>query len=424
MFSFLRLHKLEDRKKTDMWRISAAATRAAIGVRRPAFMCCACRMISGAPIVEDPRQRRYLDALRTVIVATPSAGSKVDEIAVGLEKILGEDGDPTKFGFAKLSQALRHLQEEYYIINRDTLVRCEWPSVLRKVRSSLPVEGVLLSAFVRHIAHVSPGFEDDSIPGYTLEGWIQQKWGHLISVTPHKTNRSFSIFRRVEVERSKKVQQIERALWLLGRAPDLPVFTRVEDVTPLLPHRGNFQTWPTQILTKGDISDAFELDVDLLLRLPLPAHFDVFIDGSTVSPVEVRRALHQCKSESLNAALDAVVSPSTSSCTSLPSKTMKNSEEYDEDVPLRQTALRYRSNVPHAVEGDIVVDGFISISDELVAAVAARIAGMTFARSTTVVVVVGDGVADSYAETIGEALPVDVTRKMLLCTPTRRLELR
>lgn len=243
----------------------AAVVSSQLGVRNCATSASASAASSsgvvGSDGLEDPRRRRYVDALRTVIRAAPPSGSKVHDIASNLEILLCQDADPTKFGFTKLSQALSFLQDEYYIINRDTLVHCDWPSVLRKVRMTIPTEGVMLPAFVRHIAHLSPGFEDSSIPGCTLEQWIASKWGHLFTMIAHPTTRAFTVFRRVDVERSKKVRQVERALTLIGRHPDLPVFTDVQAIAPLLPHRGNHQTWPSQLMTKGDLVDAFDLDV-------------------------------------------------------------------------------------------------------------------------------------------------------------------
>lgn len=359
--------------------------------------------------LEDPRQRRYVEALRSVILASPPSGSKVQEIASGLETILGQDVDPSKFGFAKLSHALAYLQDDYYIINRDTLVRCEWSSILRKVRVALPLEGVLLASFVRHIAHVSPGFEDHSIPGFTLEQWVTLKWGHLFTVIPHPTRRAYTIFRRLEVERSKKVRQIERALTLLGRDPLLPVFTNVEHLVPLLPHRGNIQSWPTQMLTKGDIVEAFDIDVDMLIRLPSPPRFSVFVDGSTVSPIEVRRAVAMCEDSALLAAFDNSAASSSVDAGS--------SGATEDDPEYQQATLRYRHNVVHSTSTDVVVDSFMRIGDEIVAA----IASVASKGDITFVVVISDAAASSVAELLRDSLPQHVTRCVVICTPSRRL---
>jgi hypothetical protein len=397
-----------------MWRLSggivgALAMRSATNSVRH----CSASSIRKVSELVDPRQRRYVDALRNVILSSPATGSKVHEIAAGLEAILGQDVDPSKFGFTKLSQALSYLQDDYYVVNRDTLVRCEWSSVLRKVRLAIPLEGVLLSSFVRHIAHVSPGFEDHSIPGFTLERWVELKWNHLFTVVPHPTRRAFTIFRRVEVERSKKVRQIERALTLLGRDPSLPVFTNVERLVPLLPHRSNTQSWPTQMLTKGDIADAFDLDVDVAIRLPSLPRFSLFIDGSTVSPIEVRRAVTMCDDSGLQAAFDnfalSVTSPATEET---------ETASRDEEPEFQQAALRYRHNAAHSAATDVVVDSFMRISDEIAAAIASNASK----GDITFVVIVGDAAASGIAELLRDSLPEAVTNRILICTPSRKLK--
>jgi hypothetical protein len=397
------------RRMMHAWRSLFGTTGASIQKRTVLYQSIRGVASSGPTKLEDPRQRRYVDALRTVISAAPPTGCNAASIASGLEALLGEDGEPSRFGFGKLSHALKHLQDEYYIINRDTLMPCDLGSALRRVRLSLPVEGVLLPAFVRHVAHVCRGFEEYSIPGYSVEQWIQERWHHLFSVVPHEINRTFTVFRRLEIDKSRKVQQIERALSLLNRSPDLPVYTNVEAIVPLLPHRGNTQSWPVQLLTKGDIAEAFDYDVDLMLRLPIAPLFDVFVDGTAVSPLEVRRALDHCHNEALSAAVSAG------------SLTSSSEGEADDEATLRMRTVRFKSRDAHGSDNDIVVDAFLSIADEIVAAVAACLSGARSDSLRNIVLVVGDKDAESYRDLIQESLPPDAVKAITICTP-RRME--
>lgn len=350
-----------------------------------------------------PRER-YLAALKSVIMSTPKDGASVADIAVRLEQALGDDADPERFGFPKLSHALMAVQDSFYIAGGDTLMPCKWSEIMRCVRQRLPVEGVLLPHFVQHVAHFCPRFEKDSLPGTSVPSWVKATFPTLIDVRQSRTSAEHVIFQRKELPHMKRVRQLHRALELLGRGDDIPAFTDVESLIPLLPSRNH--DWTRHILVKAEITQAFDIDVDVIVEMQTEKRYLVFVDADSISPIERCRAFSA-------AGVPTDVEPVA---VSSPDRVVDTSTD---NAAVSVVTIRHSRSAAHS-DNDIIVPAFMDTRDEM-CAILSKLAQQSLELGLTVVVLVGDGAAASTVSMLKDTFSCSTLTSVTAATPTRKL---
>lgn len=260
-------------------------------------------------------QERYINALRTTLSNAPREGLTIPTFAANLSKVLGEDSDPTRFGFDRIIDALLHVNDLHYVVKKERIVPCDWSTVVNKLRNRLPCEGVLLPTLVRYVCNECPHFDQTSFPGLSVAQWMQSRFPGLISVTTSKSDPTQSIFRPVassHYESDAEVAVVNEALAQLGRPAVLPTFTSLAALLPLLPGPTDpvkkAVHWHGRFLQSRALRDSFDIDLDVTFTTPPGAlqlrKTHVFVDGTSLSVVELPLLL-----EKHRAALSSVIEP-------------------------------------------------------------------------------------------------------------------
>jgi hypothetical protein len=349
------------------------------------------------------------------------------------------------------------LNEFYFLANNTpghgerVVVPCDWKGVMRSVSKTIPVEGVLGSAFWRcvkkcHEQVLQAGVSETTAgpplhvfqgpsslpPGISVESWIRKNFSDYISATRSRTDSSLTIYRPLdgqigdsqesESDDRRRVVELVRALAYIGKDAS-PVFTSIRDVQPVLlgtalrgEKRWSGSEWARLVSSPSDsvFRRAFDVEVDILVSPKTTCETaSVFVDGSSTGPGDVDAAL-------------ARLLPSSGSSLGKFIVTRKSVFRHAHNPPHPRAEMGSSSSSPMSDE-DHVVSAALDVLHELSAAVLAdsNTSSIAVGRSRRVLIVVcGEGTLESIKEMLGETCFVPEGVRVVVATPLQAIQIR
>lgn len=276
--------------------------------------------------------RRLATSVAPNGVAVPISRREMEET---LRQLVGSSEDQAPVTSAELSSVWLETTTSYYVCHiggkdsdwgassgEELIVSCDWESVLSGIASGLPYEGVTEEDFVSRLRLKCPRLRTPvsaSLPGsHGLAAWIVQHFPHVLLVTRSAVTREPLYYAarrnnvsgvsvgppkaaanasasRAEVKAMETVQALQHALHVLGRGKQLPVWTELHDVAPLLPSSVCPPTdqWMS-FLTQPCVQELFDVETTVKVRQSQKQPRTlVIVDATSLSTTAAQQELLQ-----------------------------------------------------------------------------------------------------------------------------------